>query len=176
MLLPEYGLTFEIIILIIVIATRMWVTERRSVMAACAFFGHKECTGLDRKVLLKAIESLILQGTDAFYVGNQGGFDRMVYGCLKQLRKQYSHICAAVVLACLPTGEHKEEDMSDAIYPEIEGHPRFAIERRNRWMIEMSDDCICYVTHTWGGAYKFARQAKRRGLRMMNLGNENVVL
>ncbi|MGM9601317.1 MAG: hypothetical protein ACI3W5_07010 [Faecousia sp.] len=136
----------------------------------CTFFGHRECYGLDVGVLKAAIEDLIQQGVDTFYVGNQGDFDSMVYRCLKQLRLAYPHIHVSVVLAYLPTGK-REEDMSDTMYPEIEGHPRFAIERRNRWMIDASDCCLCYINHTWGGAYKFARQAKRRNLTILNLGN-----
>lgn len=38
-------------------------------------------------------------------------------------------------------------------------------------MIEMADTCICFVNHTWGGAYKFAKLAKRQGKTIINLGN-----
>lgn len=143
-------------------------------MAACTFFGHREVYGLDRERLLRAIEEMILQGIDVFYVGNQGQFDGMVYGCLKQLRKQYPHIQVAVVLAHLPAERREGEDYSDTMYPEIEGHPRFAIERRNRWMIDRSRHCICYIEHTWGGAYKFAKMAKKRGLMLVNLGGAEI--
>lgn len=27
-----------------------------------------------------------------------------------------------------------------------------------------------YINHTWGGAYKFASMAKKRGLTVINLG------
>ncbi len=139
-------------------------------MSACTFFGHRECYGLDEGVLYTTIEGLIHQGVDTFYVGNQGGFDGMVYCCLKQLRKVYPNIWVSVVLAYLPTEQREGEDFSDTMYPEIEGHPKFAIERRNRWMIDHSDYCICYITYTWGGAYKFVKQAKSRGLRVINIG------
>ena len=135
-------------------------------MSACTFFGHRECHGLDREILYKAIEERIRQGVDTFYVGNQGQFDAMVYGCLKQLRSIYPSIRVCVVLAYLPTGEAGE----DTMYPEIEGHPKFAIERRNRWMIHASGYCLCYIHHTWGGAHKFAKQAKSAGLTVINLG------
>ena len=139
-------------------------------MPACTFFGHRDCYGLDRAVLYSAIEDLIGQGVDTFYVGNQGNFDGMVYRCLKQLRTVYSYIRISVVLAYLPTEKMEDEDMHDTMYPEIEGHPKFAIERRNRWMIDVSNFCVCYVNHTWGGAYKCARMAKRKGLAVINLG------
>lgn len=140
-------------------------------MAACTFFGHRECRELDRNLLRGAIVRLIGEGVDTFYVGNQGGFDAMVYGCLKKLREEYPHIQVCVVLAYLPTGKQEGEDMLDAMYPEIEGHPKFAIARRNRWMIDRAEYCICYVTHTWGGAYKFMELARRRGLKFYNLAN-----
>ena len=128
-------------------------------MTACTFFGHKECCGLDS------------QGIDTFYVGNQGQFDSAIYSCLKQLRKKYPHIRVCVVLAYLPTEKSEFDDTSDTMYPEIEGHPRFAIERRNKWMIKNAEYCVCYINHTWGGAYKFAQLAKRRGKMVINLGN-----
>ena len=126
-------------------------------MSACTFFGHRECYGLDSKVLRETVEKLIAQGVDTFYVGNQGQFDSMVYRCLKQLREVHPHIRVCIVLAYLLT--------------EIEGHPKLAIEQRNRWMLQSSDYCICYIDHTWGGAYKFTRLAKRCCKEVINIGS-----
>ena len=135
------------------------------------FFGHRDCYGLSEERVYHAIEALIHKGADMFYVGNQGTFDGMAHRCLKMLKTVYPHMQYAVVLAYLPVQKREFEDLSDAIYPEIEGHPKFAIDRRNRWMIEQSDGCLCYLTHTWGGAYKYACIAKRRGLQIINLGD-----
>lgn len=143
-------------------------------MLACTFFGHRECYNLNAGVLRDAIEQLINRGVDTFYVGNQGSFDAMVYSCLNQLRKAYPHIHISKVLAYLPTQKRECEDMEDTIYPEIEGYPKFAIDRRNQWMIASSDYCICYINHTWGGAYKFASRAKHRGLTLVNLGSIDI--
>ncbi len=137
----------------------------------CTFFGHSECYGLSREMLKAAIADLIQKGVDTFYVGNQGQFDQMVYGCLKRLQRVYSHIRVSIVLAYLPGKKQDGADMADTMYPEIEGHPRFSIERRNKWMIDASDYCLCYIDHTWGGAYKFARMAKRRNLTVINLSH-----
>lgn len=139
-------------------------------MSVCTFFGHRECCGLDPVILRRGIEELISLGVDTFYVGNQGQFDSMVHSCLKTLQGQYPHIRYGVVLAYLPTQKEAHGDLSDAMYPEIEGYPKFAIERRNRWMIDASSYCLCYIDHTWGGAYKFVCMAKRRGLTVINLG------
>ena len=145
-------------------------------MAACTFFGHAECYGLDDRALRLAIEDLISKGVDTFYVGNQGQFDSAVYTCLKQLRNRHPHIRVCVVLAYLPTEKNEYDDLADTMYPEIEGHPKFAIERRNRWMIDHSDFLLCHINHTWGGAYKFAQLAKRRSKTVINLGNPSIEL
>ena len=140
----------------------------------CTFFGHSECYGLDAAVLRCAIEEVIKQGITEFVVGSHGQFDAMVFSCLQSLSKDHPDISYSVALAYLPT--HKEDyDIyhGHSFYPEgMEiGPAKFAIERRNRYLIDTADVCICYVNHTFGGAYKFARMAKRRGLRVINLGS-----
>lgn len=143
-------------------------------MNVCTFFGHSECYGLDKDLLRNAIEDLVKQGTTEFLVGNHGQFDGMVFSCLQGLSKDYSEISYSVALAYLPT--HKEEyDIyhGHSFYPEGQeiGPAKFAIERRNRYLIDSADVCLCYVNHTFGGAYKFARMAKNRGLQVINLGS-----
>ena len=143
-------------------------------MSLCTFFGHSECYGLDKAVLRNAIEDLIKQGVTEFLVGNHGQFDGMVFSCLQDLSKNYPEISYSVVLAYLPT---RKEDydiyQGHSFYPEgLElGLAKFAIERRNRYLIDSADICLCYINHTFGGAYKFARMAKSRGLHVINLGS-----
>ena len=146
-------------------------------MSVCTFFGHSECYGLDAAVLRSAIEELIEQGITEFVVGNHGQFDGMVFSCLQSLSKDYPKISYSVALAYLPTN-NQEYDIyhGHSFYPEGQeiGPAKFAIERRNRWMIVVSDCCLCYINHTWGGAYKFARMAKNRGLQVINLGSSDI--
>ena len=146
-------------------------------MSVCTFFGHSECYGLDAAVLRRAIEELVEQGVTEFVVGNHGQFDAMVFSCLQDLDKVYPEISYSVALAYLPTRK-EEYDIyhGRSFYPEGQeiGPAKFAIERRNRWMIDASDCCLCYINHTWGGAYKFARMAKNRGLQVINLGSEAI--
>ncbi len=140
----------------------------------CTFFGHSECYGLDAAVVRGAIEALIKQGITEFLVGNHGQFDGMVFSCLQNLSKDYPEISYSVALAYLPT--HRQEYdlyMGHSFYPEGQelGPAKFAIERRNRYMIASADICLCYVNHAFGGAYKFTCMARRSGLRIFNLGN-----
>ena len=139
----------------------------------CTFFGHSECYGLEATVLRRAIEDLIRQGVTEFLVGNHGQFDGMAFSCLQQLSQTFPHIQYSVVLAYLPTGNSRYDIyQGHSFYPEGQelGPARFAIDRRNRYMVNAADICICYVNHTFGGAYKFARMAQHRGKKVINLG------
>lgn len=145
-------------------------------MPICTFFGHRDCFGLDAAVLRSAIEDLINQGVDTFYVGNQGRFDACVRGVLRQLQAEYPQIHYAVVLAYMPGKSTEYDDNSDTMFPEglEDGPPKFAIDRRNRWLVRESDYVICCVHYSWGGAYKFAQLAKKRGKKVINLCDPGV--
>ena len=144
-------------------------------MSACTFFGHSDCYGLDASVLRCAIEELIHKGVDTFYVGNHGSFDGLVFRALLELEKVYPNISISVVLAYLPTQKDGYAPYQGyKIFPEgMElGPRRFAIERRNKWMIREAKGgyCLCFVNHNWGRAYKFAKCAKSQGVSVINLG------
>ncbi len=139
----------------------------------CTFFGHKdapqEIRPLLRDVLLDLIEH---QGVTQFYVGNQGSFDRMALKMLKEFEKPYS-ITYDVVLAYLPKKTDPFFTAYYTILPEgIETvTPRFAIEYRNKWLIEHSDLVITYVERSFGGAAKFKALAEKKGKRIVELSH-----
>ncbi len=140
-------------------------------MAACTFFGHRDCIGLCKGELEEAIEDLIQNhDVDRFYVGNEGLFDALVHWVLFVMKKKYPHIRYAVVLA-YPPKNIPGEDYSGTMLPEgIEViHPKYAITWRNRWMLQHADYVVTYVTHSWGGAARFAEEARRKGRRVINL-------
>lgn len=141
-------------------------------MKACTFFGHRDCPETIKPYLREVLVDLITNnGVDTFYVGNQGRFDAIVRSVLGELEQTYPEIHYAVVLAYLPGKKNEYDDFSDTILPEgIETvHPRYAIERRNRWLLQRADFVVTYITHSWGGAAKFAEKAKREGKTVINL-------
>ncbi len=101
-----------------------------------------------------------------FYVGNQGNFDAMALRLLKEFEKPYS-ITYDVVLAYLPKQTDPFFEAYYTVLPDgIETVPRrFAIDYRNKWMVEHSDIVITYVERPFGGAAKckaFAEKKKKR--------------
>lgn len=132
-------------------------------MPACTFFGHSQCPDL-RSELRDAVMRLASDGVDMFYVGDNGRFDAQARSVLSELGLRYG-----VVLAYLPKGAGA--DFGDTMFPEgLElVHPRYAIDRRNRWMLERSEYVVTYVRHGWGGAAKFAALAERQGKQIIRL-------
>ena len=141
-------------------------------MKACTFFGHRDCPETIKPYLREVLIDLITnKGVDTFYVGNQGRFDVTVRSVLRELEQEYPEIHYAVVLAYMPGKKNEYDDFSDTMLPEgIETvHPRYAIEWRNRWLLQRADFVVTYIAHPWGGAAKFAEKAKREGKTVINL-------
>ena len=141
-------------------------------MAVCTFFGHRDCPETIKPYLREVLVDLITnKGVDTFYVGNQGRFDGIVRSVLRELEQEHPEIHYAVVLAYMPGKKNEYEDFSDTILPEgIEAvHPRYAISWRNRWMLQRADYVVTYITHSWGGAARYAQKAKRAGKAVIDV-------
>ena len=140
-------------------------------MAACTFFGHRDCSEAIKPKLRETLVDLIIHhNVDMFYVGHQGQFDAYVHSELKRLKQEYPQINYAVVLAYMPGKKAEYDDYSDTMLPEgIESvHPHYAISWRNSWMLKQSDYVVTYITHSWGGAYQYAQKAKRQNKIVLN--------
>lgn len=60
----------------------------------------------------------------------------------------------------------------DSVYPPLENTPlRFAIVKRNQWMIDNSQLIVAYVKYSWGGATKAVTYAKKKNKQIINLCN-----
>ena len=92
----------------------------------------------------------------------------MVYSVLKELKAKYPQIRYTVVLAYMPNEHIKEVYGEDTLFPDgLETVPkRFAISKRNDWMILHSDIAVCYVWKVTGGAAKFREKAEKKKLQI----------
>lgn len=142
-------------------------------MVACTFFGHSRVYKRIEKELMSAITDMIVKNdVKRFYVGNHGEFDKCVLSCLKKIKLQFPNIEYFVVLAYLPTGSKTElcVDPKNTIFPEgmEDTIPKYAIIKRNNWMIDRSDYVITYVLRS-GGAERFKKLSEKRGKIVVNL-------
>ncbi len=139
----------------------------------CTFFGHSKA-GEEIVPLLRSTLTDLIEAKDvvAFLVGNNGNFDAIVRGLLKDLSNIFPHIKYFVVLAYRPVEKVKNPafDFSDTIYPDVLANTpqRYAIDRRNRWMIDKSDYVITHAKYP-GGAAKFKALAEKKGKIVINI-------
>ena len=94
-------------------------------------------------------------GSLQFYLGGYGDFDRLCLSVLRELKKEFSNIELLFITPYLDKNYSKLEfakDYYDAIiFPPIENVPRkFAILKRNEWMVNSADLVIAYVTYSLG--------------------------
>ena len=131
-------------------------------MSACTFFGHGDCPSTEKEKLRSAIASACELGADVFYVGKEGAFDRLAAAVLEEMGLNYYIVCAYM----------PKEYIKNSIFPEGQEcvHPRFAIKKRNRWMLGKADTVIAYVERTFGGAAEFTALAEKQGKRVINIG------
>ncbi len=143
----------------------------------CTFFGHRDAPqDIYNKLEAVLIDLIENEQVNIFYVGSQGSFDGMAKKALTNLKAIYPHIKYAVVLAYMPeknsTLDYK--DYSDTILPEgLERvPPKFAISKRNEWMLNKADFVVTYVKYSVGGAAKFKALAEKKGKNVINLAND----
>jgi uncharacterized phage-like protein YoqJ len=128
------------------------------------FCGHKEISEPDKlqRWLVETVEALIQRGADTFYLGGYGAFDRLAANVVWSKKRLYPSVQSILVLPYLDRAVDAT-DYDSTIYPPLENVPRrFAISRRNEWMVDHSDVVVAYVTHEWGGAATTLRYAKRK--------------
>ncbi len=134
----------------------------------CTFFGHRNASydvyGRLKDELIALLEK---EARVDFLVGNNGNFDKMAIRALKELSMIYDNMRYAVVLAYLP----KEKYDYETIYPEgLESvPPRFAISRRNDWMVAKADLVIGYIKYSSSGAGRTYELAERKGKIVINI-------
>ena len=136
----------------------------------CVFFGHHDCPDSIRDRLSDAIRKEIETGSTLFFVGTHGSFDSIALSCLREIKKDYPEIRYAVVLAYLPNGSSPYSPEETVVPEGIETVPkRFAIDYRNRWMIDRADTVISYVTHSSGKAAYYVEKARKKGIKIIRL-------
>lgn len=134
------------------------------------FCGHSDLADEEsiRDWLFETTHLLILRGAHQFLLGGYGKFDSLAASVVWYLKKQALDIESVLVLP-YPDQKLDCSHYDCTLYPPLEKVPRrYAIVKRNEWMVDHSDTVVSYVTHGWGGAAKTLAYAKRRHKTILN--------
>lgn len=145
------------------------------------FCGHRDFQETDeiKERLLRELLNLA-EGNETLicYAGGYGSFDRFAARCVKDAQKTAKNIRNCLVIPYLTASlqkELKEQEgfFDEIIYPALENvPPRFAIIRRNEWMVEQADLVIGYIAHNFGGAARTWKYANRKDIPLINLSDD----
>ena len=149
------------------------------IFKTCCFAGHADIFNKDEvKIKLKneIINLIENENVTTFYSGGKGDFDLLCGHTIGELKKDYPFIKSYLILPypSIRKDTYSKgfiETFDNSIYPSLENIPiRFAILKRNEWMINNSDFLIAYVRHSWGGAYKTLEYAqKKKHIAVINI-------
>ncbi len=111
------------------------------------------------------------------YHGGHGNFDDICAIACKELKQENFKIELVYVTPYISLSEQAKIKELQAlglcdtsIYPPIENvPPKFAISKRNEWMMTNADLVIAYVNRNYGGAYNSLQIAKRRNKKIINI-------
>lgn len=144
-----------------------------------SFIGHSfvpDASAVKEKVK-KLLNSIVDIEKITFYLGGHGSFDEICACVCRELKKEHKNWEIVYVTPYMSLSEQskiKENERlclyDSSIYPPIESTPKkFAILKRNEWMMTNSDLIIAYVNHGCGGAYKTLQFAKRKKKTIINI-------
>lgn len=146
------------------------------------FTGHrkippKRMTSLARRLKTEIIE-LIDKGYLFFETGGALGFDTLAAQTVLDLKVDYPQIKLILVLPCLSqadswdsedkdTYEYIKDNADKVIYTSRE-YTRGCMHKRNRYLVDNSSACICYLTEKTGGTAYTVEYANSKGLFVIN--------
>lgn len=144
------------------------------------FIGHSFVPAIDsiKHLIKEQVQNNIDDAESVIcYIGGYGDFDGICAHVCRELKSEYKGLEIIYVTPYIGASEQKKiKEMQEYglydtfLYPPIENvPPRFAISKRNEWMIKNSELIIVYVDHNYGGAYKSFQFAKRNEKRIINI-------
>jgi hypothetical protein len=144
-----------------------------------ALFGHRITTDFKRieENLTPIIKDLIEKKPYViFLIGRNGEFDEYAASLIKIAQRDFCMDDSDLTLILpyeVADMEYYEKYYDDIIIPEcLEGvHPKSAISKRNRWMVEKADLLIVYTEKKQGGAYTAMRYAEKLHIPVINLAS-----
>jgi len=133
------------------------------------FCGHSDFLqrAIDEEHILRMLEDISGGKAITFYLGEYGNFDIFARRCAERYKKK--HCSSKLVFVSPYLGEwldRRRDDMNakfdEILFPELEKVPlRFAITKRNEWMVKHADYVIGYVNRHYGGAYRMLLLARK---------------
>ena len=133
------------------------------------FCGHDNVPDIDkvREWLRHVLDQFLYEENVICYLGGYGGFDRLAASVVREKQKGNPSAQAVLVIPYL-NKKYDESGYDYTLFPPLESvPPRYAISKRNEWMVAQADVVVAYVTHDWGGAAKTLEYARTKRKKLI---------
>lgn len=149
----------------------------------CCFTGHRKIPPEERAGITDRLERVIVslyqQGIRAYEAGGALGFDALAASTVIRLRRDYPDMKLILVLPCqTQTRGWRPEDVTeyerikaqaDEVFYTAQQYTRGCMHKRNRYMVDHSGVCVCYLIRDSGGTAYTVGYAKKQGLEIVNI-------
>ena len=147
------------------------------------FTGHRIIPENERETILKKLEDTLVDlaemGYENFIAGGALGFDTLAEEKIIKLKNKYPKIRLVLALPCMEQTKRwtqsekiKYEEIkrqADEIVYTSENYSRGCMFKKNRYMVDRSGVCVCYLTKESGGTAYTVKYAKSQDLIIISL-------
>ncbi len=147
------------------------------------FIGHRQLLVTHMPWLATELKSVIVKliedGYTRFYTGSALGFDILAAQTVLELKETYPHIQLCLVLPCLLRTEgwdfvdkstyEKIKRLADTTTYTSMNYTRWCIPKRNRYLVNHSSVCVCYLTQKKSKTYRMLRYAKLKRRKIIHM-------
>lgn len=152
--------------------------------SACCFTGHRILPAERTEELRRRLRAGILylrdnMGITTFYAGGALGFDSLAAEAVIAQREEFKDIRLVVVIPCRDQASRWNVEQraryeqinraADEVIYLSERYYQGCMHERNRYMVDHSRVCICYLTERKGGTAYTVEYARSRGHKIFNL-------
>lgn len=150
------------------------------------FTGHRKIPPEKLKDISRRLKATLVQlienGCLYFGAGGALGFDTLAAQTVLDLKQKYPKIKLILVLPCLSQpNSWSEEDkqmyeyikgQADKIVYTSEAYTRGCMHKRNRYLVDHSSICVCYLTGESGGTAYTVKYAAAKGIGIENVAEK----
>lgn len=153
---------------------------------SCCFTGHRqfprEIIPTLKQRIKDGIEYLYANmGVTTYFSGGALGFDSLAAETVIEQRREHRNVRLVIVVPCRDQAarwsaadraryERINRD-ADEVICLAEHYFNGCMHQRNRYMVDHSRACICYLTEQTGGTAYTVQYARERGLQIFNLAH-----
>ena len=149
----------------------------------CCFSGHrkipKDNYPFIQSNLRTAVVNNIEKGYRFFETGGALGFDTMAAQTILELKEFYSQIKLILVLPCITQTKswlkddideyNRIKELADEVVYTSKEYSKGCMHKRNRYLVNHSTLCICYLIENKGGTAYTVKYAESKGVSVINI-------